>query len=181
LKTFILLLGLAGAAGSVYANTISYTFNFSGGTPNAAGTFDYDSSTSTFSNVMVAWDGAQFGDFTDIFNESSPPNLCGSLDGPAAIFQILAQGTCGGAEWTAASFAASHGTEYGLTFIFSDNPGWHDITIQGITVPFIRTSGIVSASAAVPEPASSGLCITGAALLAWIRRRRGVSARQRRS
>lgn len=60
LKTLFMFLGLAGAAGSMRAGPILYNFNFSGGTPNATGSFDYDTSTNLFSNVIVNWNGEQF-------------------------------------------------------------------------------------------------------------------------
>jgi len=173
-KTFILFLGLAGAAASLSASPVLYNFNFSGGTPNATGSFDFDSSTDTFSNVIVIWNGGQFpsSNFTTSFNQSSP-NFCGSVASPLAFFQILTQGTCGGAQWSAFNSPGLGGDEqYDLAFTFNGNSGVGVFTSLTSSAPIISTSGTVSASAAVPEPGSLALGLAGGALLAWKLRQR---------
>src|ERR1700722_15588680 len=124
MKTFLLLFGLAGAAGSMYATPILYTFNFTGGSPNASGSFDYDSSTNLFSNVMLTWDGVQQpSSWTTVFNQSGG-NFCG-VSAPAAFFQGLTQDACGGVTWNANDQPGSLGDEsFFLFFNFDGNNGW---------------------------------------------------------
>ena len=175
MKTFILFLGLAGAAGSMRASPILYNFNFTGGTPNATGSFDYDSSTNMFSNVVVIWNGAQFpSSFTAVFNQAGP-NFCDGVATPAAVFQILTQGVCGGAQWNASNMSVGPPFEsYEFDFTFNGNSGWNDNAGGASSAPFLNTSGTVSASAAAPEPGSLALCVAGGAVLAWRRRQRGA-------
>jgi hypothetical protein len=83
-KTFILFLGLAGAAGSMRASPILYNFNFTGGSPNATGSFDYDplATTNPFSSFVVTGDGFAF-DFTSTANGQTATG-CGGTTGPRA-------------------------------------------------------------------------------------------------
>jgi hypothetical protein len=156
LKTFILFLGLAGAAASLSASPVLYNFNFTGGSPNATGSFDYDSSTNMFSNVIVTWSGVQFpSSFTTVFNGGSPP-ICGGIGGPSAVFEILTQGVCGGGQWNASNFTLpGPGSQevYNFFFTFDGNNGWNELGVPVTSsAPLLNTSGTVSASAAAPEP-----------------------------
>ena len=88
LKAFFLLLGLAG---SIPAAPVLYNFNFIGGSPNATGSFQYDSSTSTFSNVVLAWSGvAQPSNWDGVLNQGSP-TLCNGLSGATSGIQFRRQ------------------------------------------------------------------------------------------
>jgi hypothetical protein len=85
LKTLLLLFSMGGA---MHASPIAYTFNFSGGSPNPTGSFSYDSNTNTFSNVVLAWNGAQQ---PSNFNQASP-DLCGGVAAPAAALLVSGEG-----------------------------------------------------------------------------------------
>jgi hypothetical protein len=89
LKTFILFLGLAGAAASLSASPVLYNFNFTGGSPNATGSFDYDplASSNPFSNFVVAVGGDSF-DFTSLANGETGIG-CGGSTGPQSLFNAL--------------------------------------------------------------------------------------------
>jgi hypothetical protein len=65
MRSKVLVMGLLLIAVSlpVYASSVNYTINFttSSGSPGpTSGSFTYDSSTGTFSNFVVAWDGYSF-------------------------------------------------------------------------------------------------------------------------
>ncbi len=166
---------MAGAAISLSASPVLYNFNFSGGTPNASGSFDYDSSTNMFSNVIVTWNGEQFpSSFTSVFNQSAP-NFCAGVAIPLAVFQILTQDACGGGTWSASNTSLTGSREnFNFDFTFNGNGGWNedDVTVFSSSAPLLSTSGTVSASAAAPEPGSLALIAAGGALLIWKRRQR---------
>src|SRR5271165_5229736 len=89
LKTFFLFPGLAGAAGSMHASPVLYNFNFTSGTPNATGSFEYDASAGSnpFSAFVVAISGDTF-DLTSTANGETGIG-CGGTTGPQSLFNAL--------------------------------------------------------------------------------------------
>jgi len=170
LKTFILFLGLAGAAGSMLASPVLYNFNFTGGTPNATGSFDYDSSaiSNPFSVFTVAFSGATF-DFTSVANGETGIG-CGGATGPQSLFNALVGDTfsgCGIQTWVAEPFGGPEG------FSLLDDTNTNLTTLNNSGSTQVQTRGTFTATAAAPEPATWALFFAGAgALLSWKRIRR---------
>jgi hypothetical protein len=172
LKTFLLFLGLAGAPGSMHASPILYNFNFTGGTPNATGSFDYDSALTInpFSAFVVTEDGFAF-DFTSLANGVTATG-CGGTTGPQSVFNALIGDTgtgCGIQQWFAqltpgfSEFRLLNVTDFNL--IQDINAGPSSVIDTGVSF---------TATAAAPEPGTLALFFAGAgALLSWKRIRRG--------
>jgi hypothetical protein len=175
LKTFILFLGLAGAAGSVHAGPILYTFNFTGGTITPTGSFDYDPSaiTNPFSSFVILADGSTF-DFTSLANGVTTTG-CGGSTGPQSFFDAVIGETgagCGSQQWLAALGPATSG---GSLFILLNGTNFNlsNIISTGPSSGF-ETFGTFTATAAAPEPGTWALFLAGAGtLLSWKRIRRG--------
>jgi hypothetical protein len=91
----IALLAFIGAL-PAYSQTAHYAIEFtstSTGAPTATGSFDYDNTTSLFSNFTVVWDSITY-DLTDDANAPSTttPLFCtGGYTGAAASFYFLTQ------------------------------------------------------------------------------------------
>jgi hypothetical protein len=88
----ILLIGALPALATPVNYTIDFTLTQDGPLPTS-GSFSYDSSTSTFANFDVVWDGDTF-DLTsaaNAFTFSSPTDPCfsGSTTGAQEIFQLM--------------------------------------------------------------------------------------------
>ena len=170
LKTFLLFLGLAGAAGSMHASPILYNFTFTGGTITPTGSFDYDplASTDPFFSFVITADGFQF-DFTSPANGVTATG-CGGATGPQSVFNALIGDTgtgCGIQEWQAlldphaSLFLLLNETDFNLGSTILTGPS------------DVETSGSFTATAAAPEPGTLALFFTGAgALLSWKRIRR---------
>jgi hypothetical protein len=171
LKTFFL--GLAVAAASLHASPVLYNFNFTGGTPNATGSFDYDPSPSAssnpFSSFVVIADGFTFNFTSDANGQTSTG--CGGSTGPQSVFNALIGDTgtgCGVQAWVAdlasptSVFTLLNSTSYNL----------HQDTSSGPNSD-IFTGGTFTATAAAPEPGTWALFLAGAGtLFSWKRIRR---------
>jgi len=90
---------LVGAAAPASAAML-YNINFTGGSPNATGSFLYDSGTPAFTNFIVTYNGHT----NDLTAAANNPNLFGTCDTAApnaADFFAALQGTCGPMLWGA--------------------------------------------------------------------------------
>jgi hypothetical protein len=170
LKTFFLFLGLAGVAGSMHASPILYNFNFTGGTPNATGSFDYDplATTNPFASFVVAISGDTF-DFTSLANGETGIG-CGGTTGPQSLFNGLTgigSGCGAGVQQWSAILAGPDGEGFNLL-----NSTFTNLTLINFAVPNqVHTFGTFTTSA-VPEPGTTSMFLAGAgALWAWKRRR----------
>jgi hypothetical protein len=175
------------------ATPIDYTINFSltqDGPVPASGSFSYDSSTSTFANFDVLWDGYTF-DLTSAANSlafTSPTDPCysGSTTGAQEVFQLMTVCSSDNNPTydSAPPFFESNVYPYGspnyTVFIFGTtataNPGPNQIDIY---VPAEGTSGCPPdtcytysaqavgnfASNPVPEPGSCALTLIGLCLV----------------
>jgi hypothetical protein len=184
MKTFslFLLMGFIGAAELMPAGTMQYTFNFTGGSPNATGSFQFVSYDNflldQFLNVNLSWDGVQFDSriITSDFNSVIQSEFCNEPGG-VGLVDILTKGSCGGATWTASSEnQGGPGVElFSIDICPAGVCGFYDFAGVVTNAPLVSTSGTVSATATTPEPDSFSMCIVGAALLACAHRKRGAS------
>ena len=97
-------MSLVGAAVSATAAPILYNTNFTGGSSNATGSFQYDSTTSTFSSFLVTWNAITM----DLTSSTAIPILSGTCATPAAdtqdVFNWLTATTpCGPRDWLAST------------------------------------------------------------------------------
>jgi hypothetical protein len=160
------------------AAQIAYTINFvnpgGGGLPT--GNFTYDSTTSTFTNFVVNWDGLTFD---STISANNGPTLAGTGCGipatAAGSFAILsgALSTCplmrdwngdniGGSNIVAFNFGTQNNAATNYAIIFNNPPYKTGTTNADATGTFT----ITVAGAATPEPGTSlmlglGLLVTG--------------------
>lgn len=168
--SFSLLMALVGAAATMHAAPILYTFDFTGGSPNATGSFDYDAALTVdpFSSFVVMLDGDTF-DFTSTANGETGIG-CGGSTGPQSVFNALIGDTtsgCGEQVWVAADESA---TDERLLLLDGTNTNLLLDDTSATAIPV--TNGTFTVPAAVPEPGTLPLFLAGAgALLSWKRRR----------
>jgi len=162
-----LFIAVAGAQVVKADTTTTYNidFNTNNGTPPAptAGSFTYDSTTQTFSDFTVNWDGQMF----DLTGGANNPDISGTVPcldgktGAAASFALL-DGACNPpdptffTDWTG-------GILFDSVFGFAtEDGGSNSITVnsnalaESSIVPFFSGGGwtITAEVAAVPEPSS---------------------------
>ncbi|MBS1826303.1 MAG: hypothetical protein JST93_13355 [Acidobacteria bacterium] len=189
LAGLVLLATLATPA--VQAGT-TYNINFSGsGTLPTAGSFVYDSGTSTFSAFTVEWAGITF----DLTASANAPSTAGAgfgscispLTGGAATFAMLS-GACDGVPNQSSAWSSSALSGLGLfQFLTVNNVlvggAYPQLFIsQTLSVPDDLDSfgaGTWSISPAVPEPSTAILWLTGFAPVAIAMRRRPHSIGKR--
>lgn len=173
MRTFILFLGLAGAAASLSASPILYNFTFTGGSITPTGSFDYDplASSNPFSAFVVTADGFMF-DLTSLANGVTATG-CGGSTGPQSVFNALVGDTgsdCGDQQWLTMLVPEPVGSLFKL--LNSTDLNLQQMISTGPSSGF-ETFGTFTATAAAPEPGTWALFLTGAAaLLSWKRVRR---------
>ncbi len=176
-----LLMGLMGALSTAAASPVLYTLNFTGGTPDATGSFDYDASLTSnpFSAFTVTWEGTTFNLTSAANTAPLDTETCAASTGAAEIFQSLTAPGCGvGGTSSEDWYADIQFNEIGID-IYGAAPSVsevEDTTNNGNPV----TSGTVQATSTAPEPATWGLVIAGGAVIAW-RRRRGQTMGETKS
>jgi len=171
------------AAGSAHAVQL-YTLDFGGSFPypEAAGSFEFDSSTDQFVNFNVSWNGAVFDSMSmtqEINDYSSAHFSCpgASGTGELEILEILTQPQlCEYNAWAAYSEGFGGGTElFGFQLYLGGLDGVevidNEVVLQGSTSPSVGANGGVTAFDIAPEPAPLPLCLVGGALLACKRRK----------
>jgi len=94
-KLLVIVLLLVITSLPVYADSVNYTINFttSAGSPGpTSGSFTYDSSTGTFSNFVVVWDGYSFN-LTSSANSTflHASGCTGEASTGAYSFELLSQ------------------------------------------------------------------------------------------
>lgn len=182
----VLLLFAAVSAPYAYADTLTdYTVNFTltaGSFLPTSGSFTYDSTNPSFSNFLVAWDGAIY-DLTSsanspVTNGTFPPCI-GGLTGAAASFALLS-GQC---TPPAAGFQTYwEGENNGFTaffqFITYANVGFEALevfqlqqTVTGQAFGLGQGPWTLSASP-VPEPSTLVLLLTALLSVAIVARTR---------
>ncbi len=165
-----LFLCLVGAAGSMHAAPILYTFNFTGGTVNPTGSFEFDASINQFENVTITWEGVEFSPLAANFNAQTATVFCAGQVGELGEFDILTQGACGGGTWSGDNVNGNY-TRLGV--ILAGPFVVLDFISNGNPFPSLSTSGTVSASAAAdtPEPGAMTLVAAGLSGLCFVHRR----------
>lgn len=168
-------LGLVGAGASATAAPILYNINFTGGSPNpTSGSFQYDPSTFTFSSFLVTWNTFTF-DLTAAAN--SPYSIAGTCataapDGQDVFNWLIATTPCGPHDWRADpnAFTPSQYFSLGPQVPMSNEVFLFTVQSGPGGPPAAFTEGTFTVTAAVPEPSSLPLVLTGCAWLAWRRR-----------
>jgi len=179
-----LFMGLVVAATSLTASPVTYNINFTGtGLLPTSGQFTYDAMGvpgSAFSDFTVVWNSISF-DLTAVAN--APQHTFGACAGatPADVLLLIGGDTpcvAGIAQWYG-------GTYTGISiFGFSESDANNNellfdelnTTTPGALGQYTGTSTITTA--AVPEPSTMSLALTGcggAAFLSWKRRRRSLA------
>lgn len=175
-------------AANAYADTITdYTINFtatSGAAPT--GSFAWDSTTDTFQNFVVKWDGETYT-FPDVF--TSPPQEtyagCGGT-ASVAVFELFAGGCrvapiSFGVNTTAISMFGVTNVFLGGTFPVSAfcsvcTPTVAGLAGQGTVGSVVVTTGSgtgggTGGGTSVPEPGTAGLMLLGFGLVLGLRKR----------
>ena len=178
----LLALGATPAVALPALYTIGFTLT-SGAPLPVSGSFSYDSSTGTFANFDVLWDGDSF-DFTSVANASpSVGNPGCSLSygsGTQELFQMLT--ACPSAYWVANSSAVSL-TE--PSFLFDDGPFdtvntyGLDVISPGLPIAPPTTATGAFTSTISPEPGTWALTLIGLGLA--LRKRMASRQYDRRS
>jgi hypothetical protein len=176
-RTSILFIGLLVSFGAlpVWAGPVYYTINFdltTGSLLPTSGSFYYDSSTSSFTNFDVVWDGVTF-DLTSAANSfafTSPTDPCysGSTTGSQEVFLLMT--TCSADSnplyyHEAPAWDASSNIDPAY-FIFQTDAlsaGVNQISLVGNFSPL--ASGVLARgdfeSSSAPEPGSLALMLAG--------------------
>jgi hypothetical protein len=166
--------------------TENYTITFTGGPPiPTSGTFTYDSTTPSFSNFQVIFDGRDF-DFTSTANNpldninpqinTGGPSCIGGTTGPQAVFDLLTACTSI-AYWDSVSLSFSNPEEVAFGFDASDSNGNIGMTgyyyngdpSASFNQPYV--SGGFTTAAVTPEPGTAILWFTGIVLMIVGRKR----------
>jgi hypothetical protein len=174
IKLLVIGLLLTAISLPVRASSVNYTINFttSSGSPGpTSGSFTYDSSTGTFSNFVVAWDGYSFN-LTSSANapfDAHPSGCTGEASTGAFSFALLSQAlTCP----SAPEYFWFGQPRVGPTqvFVFEDEVSSSGYDQIGATLPENSTgtgsaegNWTISAAANTPEPA--GLLLLGSGLV----------------
>jgi hypothetical protein len=179
--SYYVFMGLVGAAASATASPILYTINFTttSGLAPTAGSFFYDSATTTFSSFIVAWNGVTLN-LTASANSPIVGGVCdvGTAGGTGFdSFSYLSNPTCGSGNFESGWSALSDPLISTFSFSRNDNASIDSIGISSAfaagTSTRVRGAGSFAiAPAAIPEPSTIGLLLSGGVLLAWRRKQR---------
>jgi len=171
---------LAISTGPVLAEPVPYTIDFGGTNAPTSGSFDYDSSTFTFTDFSVTWDSTVFN-LTSSANDpiivGTDPCLGGATGGLAS-FKLLTSCTGSDINTNTIWFGHLSPTEFQITDEFNAVTNWGCIETNtpGCITPYTVPGGLILGISQVPEPAYGSLVLVGIGLLLLIVQKRKAQA-----
>lgn len=179
LSATLLLLVIAAAPAA--ATTLSYVIDFEGANAPTSASFTYNSTTSTFTNFSIVWDGHTFtltGSANSPVLNGTDPCLGGSTGG-AATFKLLTSCVGSNSSTNTVWFGNLSVPDFLITDNFNATSNWTCVEsgmpscASGATSP----DGLIEGITAIPEPSSLALGLAG---LGWMMRKRLVGRRESR-
>jgi hypothetical protein len=175
----LFLLGIA--AGPAAATTLSYVIDFTGTNAPTSASFTYNSTTSTFTNFSIVWDGHTFsltGSANSPVINGTDPCLGGSTGG-AATFKLLTSCIGGDATTNTVWFGNLSVPDFLITDNFDATSNWTCVESGQASCASgaISPDGLIEGITAIPEPSSLALGLIG---LGWMMRKRLAGRRESR-